>query len=252
MKSIKTVILPVNIAGHDLLISTDVVHADIPLLISLTSVKRAQMIINFQTDEAVIFGRSIKLQKTSTGHYSLPLKAGTHKEGINIYDENIGNKITVKEGFEFDEMERCLVAIDSDDDEERRKALKKLHEQMGHLPIEELIKNSGKWTPEMKNVITNIESNCSTCKLYAKTPPKPVVALSRAQKFNEVLSVDLKKWRGKLILYMIDQWSRLTRGCFIKSKNHSEVVDGIWMHWISVGYGSRRCIHSDVGGEFSN
>ena len=51
---------------------------------------------------------------------------------------------------------------------------------------------------------------------------------------------------------MIDQWSRLSRGYFIKSKNPSEVVDGIWMHWISVGYGSPGCIHSDVGGEFSN
>ena len=88
--------------------------------------------------------------------------------------------------------------------------------------------------------------------MYARTPAKPVVALSRAQKFNDVLSLDLKFWRGKIILYMIDHWSRLTVGCFISSKKPCEIVDAVWMHWISVGYGRPECVHSDAGGEFAN
>ena len=79
---------------------------------------------------------------------------------------------------------------------------------MGHLPITTLIKQSGNWVDGMAPIIEKIESNCRTCKLFAKTPAKPVVALSRATKFNEVLSLDLKFWNDKIILYLIDQWSR--------------------------------------------
>ena len=88
--------------------------------------------------------------------------------------------------------------------------------------------------------------------MYAKTPAKPVVALSRATKFNEVLTLDLKFWHGKIILYLIDQWSRLTVGVFVKSKDPSNIVDAIWMHWIAAGYGLPKYIHSDCGGEFVN
>lgn len=41
-----------------------------------------------------------------------------------------------------DYAEQCMLSIDSNDDSEVKKALKQLHEQMGHL-----IKNSGKWKP---------------------------------------------------------------------------------------------------------
>ena len=77
-----------------------------------------------------------------------------------------------------------------------------------------------------------------------------MVALSRAYKFNEVLSLDLKFWNGKIILYLIDQWSRLTVGVFIKSKDTSDVLNAIWMHWIAAGYGCPEHIHNDKGGEF--
>ena len=83
---------------------------------------------------------------------------------------------------------------------------------MGHLPITTLIKQSGNWVDGMAPIIEKIESNCRTCKLFAKTPAKPVVALSRATKFNEVLSLDLKFWNDKISLNLIDLMHVVTHG----------------------------------------
>ena len=258
-KSLKKLCLPVYIAGMDLKVTTDVVDAEIPLLLSLQTMKKAKMIVNFAKDDVEIMGRKVKLSKTSTGHYSISLnesdikRDGRHYSREEVYDnDGNGDDVADENALFLDMIDECLISIDTNDDNERYKALKKLHEQVAHLPIEELLKTSGKWKPDMGKMVKQVEDSCTTCKLYAKRPPKPVVALSRAKKFNEVLSLDLKFWRGKIILYLIDQWSRLTIGVFIKSKNPADVVNAIWTKWIAAGYGRPECIHSDKGGEFSN
>ena len=240
-KSLKSVRLPVKIAGMNLIVRVDIVEAEIPLLFSLKTMKKAKMIIDFHTDEAVVLGRCVRLGRTSIGHYSLPI----NEEDFQDKDVNAVN-------MEDTGHDECWISIQSNDKNEQRSALIKLHKQMGHLPIEKLIKQSGNWEEDMAPMIKNIEDNCRTCKLYAKTPPKPVVAMSRATKFNEVLSIDLKFWKEKIILYLIDQWSRLTVGTFIKSKDPSDVLDAIWMKWIAAGYGPPKYIHNDRGGEFLN
>ena len=76
--------------------------------------------------------------------------------------------------------------------------------------------------------------------------------MPRAPTFNEVLTLDLKIQEGKLILYMIDHLSRLTKGVFIKSKKPAEVVNAIMLHWVAGGLGRPASLHTDVGGEFTN
>ena len=240
--SLKSVRLPVTIAGMKRTVRVEVVDAEIPLLFSLDTMKKAKMVIDFHTDEAIVFGRCVRLGRTSIGHYSLPLN--------EIFHQRYVNEVNLETKDEFDG--ECWISISSEDKDEQKSALIKLHKQMGHLPITTLIKQSGNWVEGMAPIIQKIEENCRTCKIYAKTPAKPVVALSRARKFNEVLSLDLKFWEEKIILYMIDQWSRLTVGIFIKSKNTSDVLDAIWMHWIAAGYGCPHYIHNDKGGEFQS
>ena len=104
---------------------------------------------------------------------------------------------------------------------------------MAHLAqvkLEALIKNAGKWMASMKKELGTIYSQCETCTVLAKTPAWSVVAMPRASTFNEVLTLDLKIREGKLILYMIDHFSRLTKGVFIKSKKPAEVVNAIMLH----------------------
>ena len=97
-----------------------------------------------------------------------------------------------------------------------------------------------------------IFSQCVTCKVLAKTPARSVVAMPRASTFNEVLKLDLKIREGKLILYMMDHFSRLTKGVFIKSKKPAEAVNAVMLHWVAGGFGRPASLHTDVGGEFTN
>ena len=81
------------------------------------------------------------------------------------------------------------------------------------VKLEALIKNAGKWMASIKKEKGTIYSQCETCKVLAKTPARSVVAVSRASIFNEVLTLELKIREGKLILYMIDHFSRPTKEC---------------------------------------
>ena len=54
-------------------IKTDVINSAIPLLMSRHSMKTAGMIINMAEDTAVVFGDTVNLRATSSGHYIMPL-----------------------------------------------------------------------------------------------------------------------------------------------------------------------------------
>ena len=71
--SIKSAVLPVELAGKNVKIRTDVVEPNIPLLLSRNSMKKSSMMINFFEDTVVVFGQSLKLTTTTSGHYTIPL-----------------------------------------------------------------------------------------------------------------------------------------------------------------------------------
>ena len=174
------------------------------------------------------------LSKRSIGHYFLPLRPNYKKVESDVCLRTYG--------------------INSKLEKERLCALKKLHEQMAHpaqFKLEALIRNAGKWTVCMKKELEMIYSQCETCKVLAKTPARSVVAMPRASTFNEVLALDLKLRGGKVILHMIDHFSRLRKGVFTKNKKPAEVVNSIMLHWVAGGFGRPASLHSDVGGEFT-
>ena len=89
--------------------------------------------------------------------------------------------------------------------------------------------------------------------------PRPKVGLPSVNNFNEVVGLDLKvlnKNKGEYILWMVDLFSKLIKGKFIKDKNPGTIIDGIVGTWVigggtGVGYPSRG-FWSDNGGEFLN
>ena len=86
--------------------------------------------------------------------------------------------------------------------QDRIKTLLKLHRQFAHPRKNRLIallKDVGVWKEEYEEIIEQINENCELCKVYAKTPSKPVVGLAMASKFNEKGAMDLKQWNGRWI-----------------------------------------------------
>ncbi|XP_078578773.1 uncharacterized protein LOC144863466 [Branchiostoma floridae x Branchiostoma japonicum] len=71
--------IPANIADRQVLISTDVVNRDIPLLLSLDAMKKAGVVLHTQEDRATIFGKNVDLKLTASGHYCVPLVDKPHR-----------------------------------------------------------------------------------------------------------------------------------------------------------------------------
>ncbi len=222
--------IPAYLVGEKVSIRTDVVKSDIPLLLSREAMKTAKVKMDIENDSAEVLGKEVSLNLTSSGHYCIPL----------------GKDISVKEVN--------AVKLDELSDTDLHKTLLKLHRSFAHPTPEKLVnflKDAGIWDKKYREELEKIYENCSICKQFAKTPPRPVVALPMAKRFNEVVSMDLKKWNERWILHLIDLWSRYTQSVFIKRKKPSSVIDAIMQNWIGT-FGVMEGVLSDNGGEFSS
>ena len=68
LKSMKKVQFPCKIAGQKCFITTDIVKSDILSLLSKSAMKEAKMKLDLENDSAMIFGKYIELQCTSSEH----------------------------------------------------------------------------------------------------------------------------------------------------------------------------------------
>ena len=136
-----------------------------------------------------------------------------------------------------------------------RKMAAKLHRQFGHPPAQSLInllKNSHlRRNRDLMKEIQIFSDSCEVCKKFKKPPPRPIVSMPLASKFNECLAMDLKIWGNKYFLVMIDVATRYCAAVVISNKNPDTIIRNIILHWISL-FGVPKCILSDNGGEFNN
>ena len=224
--------LPAVVAGKDVMIRTDVVGSDIPLLLSRSAMKTAGVKMDMENDTANIFGKDVAFNLTTSGHYCIP---------IDRMEE-----IPVEEVFS--------VKLEEMDSKDRYKTLVKLHRQLAHPPLKKLkslLQNAGLWRNEYVDLLEEINKSCDLCKRYAKTPPRPVVGLPMATHFNETVAMGLKQWNGRWILHIIDMWSRYTVSVLINRKKPSNVIDALMQRWVAV-FGVMGSIMTDNGGEFSS
>ena len=232
LKSRAEYCLPAVIAGKEVTIKTDVVGSDIPLLLSRTAMKRAGVKMDLENDSATIFGKDIALNLTTSGHYCIPIDR----------TENIA----VEEVFsvKLEEMGR----------QDKVKTLLKLHRQFAHprpRKLKSLLQDADIWRDDYQDLLEEIDRKCELCKRYSKTPARPVVGMPMATQFNEKVAMDLKQWKGRWILHIIDMWSRYTISVFINRKRPSEVINALMQNWVGV-FGVMVSILTDNGGEFNS
>ena len=103
---------------------------------------------------------------------------------------------------------------------------------------------------DYQDLLEEIDRKCELCKRYSKTPARPVVGMPMATQFNEKVAMDLKQWKGRWILHIIDMWSRYTISVFINRKRPSEVINALMQNWVGV-FGVMGSILTDNGGEFN-
>ena len=241
VKSSKMATIPAFIGNKKLHINTDIVEADIPLLLSTSAMKKAQMQLNFANDTLSAFGQELPLKMTSNGLYSLPITKPTQL--IN----NVCGK---------DEASHPIILKVVDEKSDKDIATK-LHRSFAHPSSDRLLRliNSAgeNWASNenLKREIREVTDSCSVCQIYKKPPPRPTVSLPLATEFQDTVAMDLKQYKGKLILHLVDVCTRLSAAVFIPNKNKNTIVNALFKIWLSV-YGAPRKFMSDNGGEFAN
>ena len=73
MESQGTCKLPCVIADKNCYVTVDIVKARVPLLLSKSFMKKAGMVLDMVKDRVTVFGSTIDLLCTDSGHYLLPL-----------------------------------------------------------------------------------------------------------------------------------------------------------------------------------
>ena len=65
--------IPVTLAGVPVMLTTDVIDDDIPLLLSKETMKKANTQIDFKEDKVCIFGKKVDIKFSSSGHYCIDI-----------------------------------------------------------------------------------------------------------------------------------------------------------------------------------
>ena len=244
-KSIMRIGLPCMVGDEKVTLFTEVVNAEIPLLIGTNSLEKAKAKLDFGLHRATIFETEVEMFRVGSGHFC-----------IQLFSENLATYIA-DEDSRAGAVEQVLIADESELD---YKQLQKLHHVFGHTKIDKLItliKRAGKDSEVVNRNLEKIKNTCEACIKNSKSKPRPKVALPRADKFGDVVTVDLKEYdrndpQRRHICYLIDMFSRLTVAKFLPSKEPKGIVEAIMEKWIGVGYGAIRMLHSDIGGENCN
>ena len=149
--STETITFPCTLAGTRCQIKSDIVDSDIPLLLSKTAMKQAQIKMNLINATAKIFGNNVDLLCTSSGHYCLPL--------------NEPQLI----------VEQIYFTISENSISEKRKLLRKIQSQFAHptkSKLVKLMKDANVWDNDFDIEANELYENCDICKKFRKTPPQ--------------------------------------------------------------------------------
>ena len=132
----------------------------------------------------------------------------------------------------------------------------KLHRQIAHASSQKLLKllkSADKpWSHDNKvhGQILNVSKNCNICKLYKKPSPRPVVGMPLASRFQECVVMDVKFYKGKILLYLTDHATRLSMSTVIPSENPDVILQAILKNLVSI-YGDADKFLSNNGWKFA-
>ena len=259
--------LPAIVGPKKAIIDADILDRDIPLLLSKQSMKNAQMTLHFSSDSVDVFGVNVPLNVTDSGHYTLPicpsakLLQRVNRDEAVVLSMSVCTGVPVPQQGSFSStassQQVVSVLLTVPDPMNKTAVATKLHVSFAHATSAQmlrLLKSAGEpWCndKELHKALENVIDNCETCLAYKKAPPRPVVGLPLATRFLQSVGMDLKFYRQKIILHLVDHATRLSMAVFIPNKVASTVVKAILQHWVAV-YGATDQFFSDNGGEFIN
>ena len=186
----------------------------------------------------------IPLKMTKGGHFVIPVRsiAGLDRNNVKGEEADAVMLMVLERVDEkaiktlHDEVGHgiflALLALTN----EEEKHVNKAHRYFGHRSarrIWELFAKANKLKGKKQEVL-DVINNCKTCSQHKKAPSRPKVGLPVANTFNEVVGLDLKvlnKTKGEYILWMVDLFSKMIKGKFIRNKKPETIINGILSTW---------------------
>ena len=87
-------------------------------------------------------------------------------------------------------------------------------------------------SPKVSENIRKVVQNCNICQKFAKSVSGPKVTLPKSSTFNEVVTLDLKIFGLKYVLWIVDSFSRFMQGKVVQNKKAETIEKAIMDTWI--------------------
>ena len=234
LSSLRKAYLPITICGKPMYLTSDVVEADIPLLLSKDTLDKGKAVCDYGNKTIEIYNTKQPMLYTSSGHIAIP---------INPHHADMNSTVVMH-------------TTTQNENSDVKSTARKLHLQFGHpesTRLIKLVKDSGNTDTGLISAIEEISQTCDICKRYKKNAPRPIVSFPLAKVFNETVAMDLKVFKNNSIyfLHIIDHLTRFSAAAVIKSKKPEVIMKNFFQIWISI-FGCPNTVLSDNGGEFAN
>ena len=73
-----------------------------------------------------------------------------------------------------------------------------------------------------------------TCLKFKRPQPRPIVCFPLADRFNEMIGIDLKSWGEKFFLVIVDIATRFCAAYLINNKQPKTIVKALFITWFSI------------------
>ena len=166
VKSQKRARIPAQIENKSCLIEMEIVKENIPLLLSKSSLKKAETVLDMKIDQAVMFGKEVNLYFSTSGHYCIDIQP---------------NKLSKMDLPVERQSENVLIFEENMTLSDKKKHIQKIHGQFGHASsenIKRLMKNDGVTEKEFFEIIDEVIQGCDVCLKNKKPVPRPVVGFA--------------------------------------------------------------------------
>ena len=91
--------------------------------------------------------------------------------------------------------------------------------------------NADLLTKDLKETIEKVVDQCRVCQKFRKSMPRPLTTLPKCNDFNQIVTLDLKLWVTKYILWMVCSFTRFIKGVVIPNKEARTVMDAVIKNW---------------------
>ena len=158
IKSNKKVTIPTVIADQKVMLTTDVISNDLPLLLSKEAMKRGNTQIDFASDKMNILDRDVQVIFSTSGHYCIPIgrlnlsgmgSTDQVKEDVNLFCKELSEKTVCQ----------------------KQRIAEKLHRQFSHAKsdnLKVLFRDAEVMDKGLEDLLDRLDDSCSICKKYRR------------------------------------------------------------------------------------